>query len=652
MRKLWPRTVKIYWDPWLNIPIIRPKQEEIDLFHVLRLGEPGDARPAFRGDLERLKEALKYEFGDLAFFDKYISGKFMLLNKIPHWDLMYEVIVSGNVIGQLYYDPFREKWRFRLTHQGAYIALQLGVVEAITSQPPFYVDRVITGKSSGSARQLVVLDSKGGIRGIGEAREDNSIIIVKTFHDRTLPIETSEKITSIDFVLSRNLECLESLEEKSIKFLRRLSTRFNLKPVVSYSGGKDSLVALDLACKVFGELEVIFNDTGLELPETLKNVEEISSFYGFKIHYASAGDIFWKSVEVFGPPGKDYRWCCKVAKLTPIAKLTKAVWPNGALNIIGQRAYESLDRARSPLVWRNKWVSHMISTTPIQYWGQLACWLYIFKYRLPYNRLYEEGFDRLGCYLCPSSALAEYREIERLYPELWRKWWLILEAWREKLGQPPEWSRLGLWRWLTPATAKRRITAQLENYKINWQEEYKRRLASSKVGIYPVRVNREESKLIVEFNDIIIPDHHVELLISNLMNTGFTVNTSQNGTIELSKEDLHVVIQGNTLIAHIVKSEYFEDLVDIVKSIYRIRACVLCGSCAVWSPQRSVQLTLSGPKLLVRLDDNSARVFIEVCPVSDQLVEKLVIPLILGDYKAFKRKGKKRPKLIVMPTSS
>jgi len=135
------------------------------------------------------------------------------------------------------------------------------------------------------------------------------------------------------------------------------------------------LLALDLTHRALGDIEVIFNDTGLEMPETLRNVEEVSRYYGYTLNVASAGDIFWRAVEIFGPPGKDYRWCCKITKLVPIAKLTRAKWPSGALNIVGQRAYESLDRAKSPLVWRNKWIPHMISTTPIQYWSQLSTWL-------------------------------------------------------------------------------------------------------------------------------------------------------------------------------------------------------------------------------------------------------------------------------------
>jgi len=55
--RMWPRIARIYWDPWRNIPIVKPRQEEIDLYYVVRLSEPGDARPAFQGDLEKLERA-------------------------------------------------------------------------------------------------------------------------------------------------------------------------------------------------------------------------------------------------------------------------------------------------------------------------------------------------------------------------------------------------------------------------------------------------------------------------------------------------------------------------------------------------------------------------------------------------------------------
>ncbi|MCY0868781.1 MAG: phosphoadenosine phosphosulfate reductase family protein [Desulfurococcus sp.] len=447
--RIWPTTFKLHWDPWRNIPIVRPSQREIDLYYSVRLMEPGDARPAFQGDLEKLREAVVYEYGGDAFYRRFFEGRFILLNKVPHWDLMYEVVSSGNVIGQLYYDPFREKWRFRPTYAGAVRALEEGLTERVVLDNPVYVGRRVKPAPSVGVRQVVVVDKRGVVRGLGEVYGDE-LVVVKTYHDKTMPVETSDKPASLNDVLKYNEEGLEALAERSISFLKRLGDRYKLPVSVSYSGGKDSLVALDLAYKAYGSVEMLFNDTGLELPETIRNVHEVAEKYGVKLHVASAGDIFWKAVEVFGPPGKDYRWCCKVAKLVPIARLTRVLWPNGALNIVGQRAFESLDRAKNPRIWRNKWIPHLVTTSPIQNWGQLECWLYIFKHKLPYNRLYEKGFDRLGCYLCPSSALAEFKDVAEEYPELWEKWSRILEEWRVKLAQPAEWVKLGLWRWLTP----------------------------------------------------------------------------------------------------------------------------------------------------------------------------------------------------------
>ncbi|NIR15141.1 MAG: phosphoadenosine phosphosulfate reductase family protein, partial [Desulfobacterales bacterium] len=48
-----------------------------------------------------------------------------------------------------------------------------------------------------------------------------------------------------------------------------------------------------------------------------------------------------------------------------------------------------------------------MSANPIQNWNALEVWLYIFKEKADFNPLYNQGYHRMGCYLCPSSPLAE-----------------------------------------------------------------------------------------------------------------------------------------------------------------------------------------------------------------------------------------------------
>ncbi|MEM1695860.1 MAG: phosphoadenosine phosphosulfate reductase family protein [Desulfurococcaceae archaeon] len=641
MRKLWPKTVKIYWDPWRNIPVVKPNQEELDLFYQLRLSEPGDARPAFPGDLEKIKEAIAHEFGSTKLFDHLVKDRIVLLNKVPHWDLMYEVVVSGNVIGQLYYDPYKCKWRFRLTYQGAYTAVQNNLVDTIRGDPPYYSGKVVREEYSSSARELVLIDHKGTIRGVCEVLPKGEVVISKTFHDKTAPVETSDKPASVQDLVKYNEEGILTLEEKSIKYLRRLFSRYsNLRPVVSYSGGKDSLVALDLAHRAFGDLDILFNDTGLEMPETLRNVEYVANYYGYKLYVASAGDIFWRAVDVFGPPGKDYRWCCKVTKLVPIAKLTKAVWPNGGFNIVGQRAYESLDRASSPLVWRNKWIRHMVSTTPIQYWSQLSTWIYIFKYNLPFNKLYTYGFDRLGCFMCPSCALAEFEETKKLYPDLWGRWEHVLRTWKNRMTMPEEWIKLGLWRWLTPATAKKRLMHHVPAYSMDWRKEYIQRLEKSKSSLIPLAVVKEGDKITIQFSKNLLPEDQVGVFIANMGSLGFIVVSKEPLVFE--KANARYMIKHNTINVSNYKDELFEDLVDVLKVIYRMHNCVYCGSCVLWTRKGSVALTPKGPIVKNDMSESEKRVYMEICPISDQLVEKVVLSLLLNDYRAFKRKTRRR----------
>lgn len=643
MRRIWPRVAKIYWDPWRNIPVIRPKQQEIDLYYIVRLTEPGDARPAFPGDFEKLRDSISYEYGTDKLYGELYESQLVLLNKVPHWDVMYEVISSGNVYGQLYFDPFRDRWRFRLTYAGAYLASEKGWVDVARVGNPIYVGKTAPAPST-SMKQLVVVDERERVRGLGEVY-GNELVIVKTFHEKIMPVETEGRPATLEEAVKYNEEGMAAIEEKSVKYLKRLSAKFPLPVTVSYSGGKDSLVALDLAYKAFGQdIEMVFNDTGLELPETLRNVEEVSRLYGLKLHVASAGDIFWKGVELFGPPGKDYRWCCKVAKLVPIAKLTRARWPNGAFNIVGQRAYESLDRAKSPRIWRNKWIPHMITTTPIQEWSQLECWMYIYRYKLPYNKLYEKGFDRLGCFLCPSSAVAEFHDIKKEFPELWGRWEGALLKWRDRLGQPNEWVSLGLWRWLSPSTAKKRIARHVKGYSIDWKKEYALRLVGNDVGLYPVEKSDDGRVLRLVFNKEFIPDNIAHIVEQNAGGFGYDFSRESNGYIITTPRG-KITIRGKEVILERAEGggrETFEDLVDVIKVVYRSLGCLKCGSCVLWTTKGAVKLTERGPVPLRVLSDREKRFYLEACPISDQLVEKVFLPLILDTPKAYKRESRRR----------
>ena len=87
-----------------------------------------------------------------------------------------------------------------------------------------------------------------------------------------------------------------------------------------------------------------------------------------------------------------------------------------------------------------------LSAAPIHHWTAMHVWLYIFREKALYNPLYEQGLDRIGCYMCPSSDIAILEKIRARYPVLWGQWTKKLEEWGEKHGLPPEWISEVRWR--------------------------------------------------------------------------------------------------------------------------------------------------------------------------------------------------------------
>jgi phosphoadenosine phosphosulfate reductase len=192
---------------------------------------------------------------------------------------------------------------------------------------------------------------------------------------------------------------------------------------------------------------LFFMDTGLELPETIEFIHRFAERRNVRIIGEKAGDRFWQSLDVFGPPARDFRWCCKVLKLGPAATSIAAELGSETLSFMGQRKMESFQRSVEPRVTENPWVPGQISANPIQNWNALEVWLYTFKMKADFNPLYTKGYHRMGCYLCPASPLAELESLRQTHPELHKQWEEKMREWAERYGFPEDWFELGFWRW-------------------------------------------------------------------------------------------------------------------------------------------------------------------------------------------------------------
>lgn len=171
--------------------------------------------------------------------------------------------------------------------------------------------------------------------------------------------------------------------------------------VVSFSGGKDSVVALDLAVKHFGvkKVKAIYVDTGLEFPQTLEYVDLVGEYYGIDIVKAYAG--LDKAVKERGLPTISNRWCTAIKTRVFSVKLRKLSEKyDKVLIVVGGRDAESVSRSRRPPL---KVVDEkFVEVLPIKQWSIAHVQLYMLINRLPINPLYEYGFYRIGCHICPA----------------------------------------------------------------------------------------------------------------------------------------------------------------------------------------------------------------------------------------------------------
>lgn len=229
---------------------------------------------------------------------------------------------------------------------------------------------------------------------------------------------------------------------------------------LAFSGGKDSVVIKALADMAGIKYDAHYSVTSVDPPELVQFIREYHKDVIFEYPRDKDGNriTMWNLIpKKKMPPTRIIRYCCNVLKegggkgrfvVTGVrwAESARRKTSRAGLELDfdeGKNKRESLDpdnpdNAQTVRQCPTKG-KHILN--PIIDWQNDDVWEFIHKNNLPYCKLYDEGYKRLGCIGCPMNSKAEeelkrYPKYEKAYLRAFEK--MLKELDKNTWGTPED----------------------------------------------------------------------------------------------------------------------------------------------------------------------------------------------------------------------
>lgn len=200
---------------------------------------------------------------------------------------------------------------------------------------------------------------------------------------------------------------------------------------LAFSGGKDSQVLYHLAKMAGVKFKAHMNLTSIDPPEVIRFVKRNYPDVELIKPKMSIYDMALKKHLL---PTRTIRWCCAEYK-----EMSGA----GKVTLIGIRKAESVRRSKREEIeisghkfsgnfdqfseHKEKMVTCVggkdkILVSPIIHWTDRDVWQFLNGNSIEHCSLYDEGYKRIGCILCPMSNYKQKLKDYQRFPHVKRKW--------------------------------------------------------------------------------------------------------------------------------------------------------------------------------------------------------------------------------------
>jgi phosphoadenosine phosphosulfate reductase len=206
---------------------------------------------------------------------------------------------------------------------------------------------------------------------------------------------------------------LDETRELAVEAARRLEGR-RAEDIVAWAAGEfgerfcvtssfADAVLVHVVSKVVPGVEVVFLDTGLHFPETLRVRDQVAATMPVRVRSIRPRLTVGQQDGLHGPRlfSRDPDQCCALRKVEPLERALSDydAWAAGL------RRDESPARANTPVVTfeanRGK-----VKVNPLAAWTQADVDAYISRYDVPVNPLVKNGYGSVGCWPCTRRTKA------------------------------------------------------------------------------------------------------------------------------------------------------------------------------------------------------------------------------------------------------
>ena len=180
---------------------------------------------------------------------------------------------------------------------------------------------------------------------------------------------------------------------------------------LAFSGGKDSIVLEHLTKGAGVKYDAHYNVTGIDHPSLFRFIRR--NYPDVALNMPET-NIFALALSRRSPPMRKMRFCCNVLKERGgegRLVLTGIRWAESTRRLKTRKMYEVCYRSESRRFLH-----------PIIDWTSNDIWSYIEMKHLPYPELYDKGYTRLGCIMCPEGGAKQMTRHAHDYPKMAQRW--------------------------------------------------------------------------------------------------------------------------------------------------------------------------------------------------------------------------------------